>query len=151
VAIGAIGAIGLLTTIAGTGAGVAGQVIAAKGAKKAENARRQQARLEAQRARREIVRRGVVARAESLSNATNQGAQFSSAAIGAQGSAVAQAGRGVQATTQNEILGNRVFEGNAQQRRGNTLTSLGSGLQSFGSSLTNNLGTFEKVGPSLFA
>lgn len=149
-AIGAIGALGVGASLLGTAAGVAGQVIQAKGAKKAERARQQQARLEAQRARREAIRRSVVARAQSLSAATNQGAQFSSSAIGAQQSATTQGARNVQAISQNETLGNRVFEGNRQQARGNTLASAGSGLQSFGNQLVNNLGTFDKVGGSLF-
>ena len=149
-AIGGIAAIGAITSLAGTALGVVGQFQANKAAKKAERARQQQARLEAQRARREAIRRSVVARAQSQAAATNQGAQFSSSALGAQSQATAAGGRNVLGINQNEALGDRVFAANRKQAAGNTLAGLGSGLQSFGSQISNNLGTFNRVGGSLF-
>lgn len=149
-AVAALGAVGTVASLGGTVLGVVGQLQANKAAKKAEKARQQQAALEAKRARREAIRRSVVARAQSLASATNQGAQQSSAALGAQGNATSQGGRNLVGINQNEILGNRVFEANKDIAKGNNLASLGSGLSSFGTQISNNLGTISKVGGSLF-
>jgi hypothetical protein len=145
-AVGAIGAIGLITTLVGTGLSVFGQFQAAKAAKKAEKQRKLQARLEAQRNRREIARRSVVARATALANAANQGAQFSSPALGGQSSVTSQGARQTVGTNQNERIGVNISNFNQKITQGNTLAGLGSGISSFGSSISNNIGTISSLG-----
>src|SRR6185295_8986447 len=81
---------GLALAGVGTGAQVYGAVRANEAQKheieaqqKAEGMREQSMKLDAQRKQREMIRQGILARSQALSQGANQGAQFSSGVMGA--------------------------------------------------------------------
>lgn len=150
----AVGAIGSALGVAGAGSGLAavsgvvglvgtglsiyGQLKQQKGLKKAEALRLRQQNLEASRARRQTVRQAIIARATALSNATSQNAGESSGAAGGQGSIAAQAGSNIQGVNQGQSIGLDMFKANAMISSGQTLSSIGSGVQGLGNYLANN-------------
>lgn len=115
----------------------------------AENARRQQMQLDANRRRRQAVREGLVARATALSVSTNQGAQ-GSGPQGAMSQATATANQNVQTTNSAEVLGNRVFDANIKYAeavaRGQKAMAWGSLISSIGGALTSTAGTIGQLG-----
>ena len=122
------------------GLAVVGGVISAIGAQaqakasaSAEKARKRMMQLEAMRKRRELVREGVVARATATSNATAQGAGESSALQGGLAQITAQQNRNVTASTQDEALGNKVFNANAKYAKAGGMIAIGQGISSLGS------------------
>ncbi len=155
-----IGAIGVAAGVAGTAISFMGMSAQADAQskmqqeqKKQEALRQQQMNLEAMRKKREIIRQSQLARATSLSTATNQGGAESSGFAGALGTIAGAAGRGTLATGQNQELGNEMFASNARMagfmgdaQAGGTMSSFGGGISSLGGSLTKNAGTIGAVG-----
>lgn len=155
-----IAAVGVAAGLAGTAVSYMGMQDQAKAQekmqaeqKKQEALRQQQMNLEAMRKKREIIRQAQVARATSLTTATNQGGAESSGFAGALGTISGQAGRGTLATSQNQELGNEMFASNARMagfmgayQAGGTMASMGSGISSLGGALVNNAGTISQVG-----
>jgi hypothetical protein len=120
-------------SIIGVGLSFIGSMKQAKAAEKAEKLRKQQMKLESLREKREIVRRGLTARAEALSNASSQGAGEGSGLQGGIAQAYNQSGRGVLAVNQNEKIGSKIFDANAAYSRAGTLMAAGQGLQTLSS------------------
>lgn len=141
-----IGAAGAAATAVGVGAQVFGMVRAQKGEKRAEQIRKAQMDLESQRERRSVVRQANVARAAALSNATAQGAQDGSGLAGGQAQISGQAGTAISATNQNQQLGGQMFSANRMISSGNTMSSIGSGIQSLGGALVQNSQTIGRLG-----
>ena len=102
--------------------------------------------LEAARARREQVRRSQVASASAKAAAYNQGAGTTSALAGGVSQIQQEAGRNVQATSQDETLGGRIFAANAQAAFGGLISSLGQGVSNLGTSVSNDSGTLTRLG-----
>jgi len=105
----------------------------AKASAKAEKLRERMMSLEALRKRRELVREGVVARAQATSNATAQGASEGSALKGGIAQITNQQTRNTLASTQDEELGHGVFRANRQYAKAGGMISLGQGISSLGS------------------
>jgi hypothetical protein len=164
-----IAAVGVAASVAGSGAAIYGAYQQGENMekvqaeqKKQEGLRQQQMSLEAMRKKREIIRQSTLARATSLSTATNQGGAESSGFAGALGTISGAAGRSSLATSQNQELGNDMFASNARMadfygaaQSGATIASMGSGVSSLGGALTKNAGTINQVGnyyaPSIFS
>jgi hypothetical protein len=152
-ATGALGAIGTATSIAGTALGVMGQFKQAAAAEKAEEARRNQMTLEANRGRRAVIREAIATRSLALATATQQGAEAGSALPGASGQIIGRAAESMQGINFSEDISNQIFDANAAYARGGMISSLGSGLRSFGSDIAssapmlNRLGTYYRYRP----
>ncbi len=143
---GGAGGIGTALGIAGTGFQVMGQFKAQAAAKRAEALREQQMKLDATRQRRQIIREGIVARANAVSNATNQGAQGGSGLQGGIAQITSRANQGLVGVAQNEAIGSAMFDANADIASGQTLSSIGSGLSSLGGAFVDNQQTIGKLG-----
>jgi hypothetical protein len=137
---------GALFSAVGTVFGVIGSLKQAKAAEKAEEARQQQMKLEAMRRRRESLRQATVARATALSNATNQGAGETSSLAGGLAQITNRAARNVQATNQDEALGNKVFEANKDYARASGLIAIGNGISSLGGVFDSAQNSMQRLG-----
>lgn len=122
------------------GLSVIGGVISAIGAKaqakasaKAEKLRERMMSLEALRKRRELVREGVVARAQATSNAVAQGAGEGSALKGGISQITNQQSRNTLASTQDEELGHGVFAANRKYAKAGGMIAIGQGISSLSS------------------
>lgn len=122
---------------------------------KSEAAREQGMKLDAQRKQREMVRQGILARSQALTSSSNQGAQFSSGAAGAQAGATQQTAYNVLGVNEQTQLGEQIFDYNRQgfaakraQADAGTVGAVGSGLGSLGGALMKNVGNISKVGGS---
>lgn len=110
-----------------------GSMKQAKASAKAEKARQRMMQLEAMRKRRELVRESVIARAQATSNATAQGAAEGSGLQGGLAQITGQQNRNLQASYQDEKLGNKVFAANKAYAKAGGLIALGDGISSLGS------------------
>ena len=133
-------------SLIGTVAGVAGSYMQYKASKKAEKARRQQAKLEAMRARREQIRRSQVAVAQSTAAAYNQGAGQSSALQGGIAQIKNEAGRNIVAINQDENLAKRISRANDQASKGAFVSALGQGISSLGGAVSGSSETITRLG-----
>lgn len=100
---------------------------------KAEKLRSRMMQLEAMRKRRELIREGVVARAQATSNAVAQGAGEGSGLKGGIAQITNQQNRNVLASRQDEELGKGVFKANAAYAKAGGMISIGQGISSLGS------------------
>ena len=105
----------------------------AKASAKAEKLRSRMMQLEAMRNRRELIREGVVARAQATSNAVAQGAGEGSGLKGGIAQITNQQNRNVLASRQDEELGKGVFKANAAYAKAGGMISIGQGISSLGS------------------
>ena len=110
-----------------------GSMKQAKASAKAEKLRERMMSLEAIRKRREIVREGVVARAQATSNAVAQGAGEGSGLQGGIAQITGRQNRNIVASTQDEELGHGVFKANRQYAKAGGMIALGQGISSLGS------------------
>lgn len=108
----------------------------AKASAKAESARQRMMQLEAMRKRREMVREGVIARAQATSAAVAQGAGEGSALKGGVAQITGQQNRNVSASNQDEELGNKVFSANKAYAKAGGLIALGGGISSLGNAFS---------------
>jgi hypothetical protein len=115
--------------------GAFGQFRQAQASERAEKLRKRQMNLEAMRKKREIIREGVMARAQALSAATAQGGAEGSGLAGGYGQITGQVNRNMLATNQDQQLGNRMFKANAQYAQGGMISSVGQGISSVGQQL----------------
>lgn len=143
---GAIGALGSALSAAGTAAGIYGQFAGVQASKRAEELRERQMNLEAARERRGIVRKAIMARSEAVSNATVQGAQYGSGLQGGLGQIASEQGQGLLAVNQNQEIGRGIFAANRDMAKAETISSFGSGMQSLGGKLVNNMELFGRLG-----
>jgi len=127
--------LGLVVGAAGTYLQYAGQKKAAAASARAERLREQQSNLEIVRARRQRIREAIVARANSLSNLSDQGAVGSSAQAGAFSQITSNLGRNISGLAQNKFISGGIFAANRAYAAGQATASFGSGLASFGGSL----------------
>jgi hypothetical protein len=156
----AIAAIGVGVSALGVGASVYSQVQASSAnakqiefQKQAEASRQQSANLDAMRRKRETIRQAQVASAQAESTANNQGAGEGSGIAGALSTISGQAGSNNLGISQQQELGNNIFEANRgalgasqEAARANTFAAAGSGLSSLGGLVTKNAETINRVG-----
>ena len=115
--------------------GAYGQFTQAKASERAEKLRKRQMNLDAMRKKRELIREGVMARAQAVSAATAQGAGEGSGLAGGVAQVTGQVNRNVLATGQDQQLGNRMFKANQKYAQGGMISAVGSGISSVGQQL----------------
>lgn len=151
--------------IAGALQSAGGARLAAEGAMeqaqaqlRAEKVRKRQMLIDFKRARRDVIRQGIVARSQALAAATAQGvsSEDSSAVTGLSG-VTTQTGRAVLSQKQNKILGSQIFAANFDYYKagekiamGQGQMSAGAGLASFGSAIGSSIGPLSKLGTLAF-
>jgi len=151
--------------IAGAMQSSAGAKLAAEGAQeqaraqlKAEKVRKAQMLIDFRRARRDVIRQGIIARSQALTAATAQGVGLddSSAVTGLSG-VTTQTKRTILAQTQNKALGNRLFAANFDYYKagekvaaGQGQIAAGQGVASLGSALGSSIGPLSKLGTLAF-
>lgn len=145
-----IAGLGVAGGIAGTVVQYAGAQKAQKGQERAEKLREAQMNLENQRQQRQVIRQSTIARAQALSNASNQGAQDGSGLQGGYGQIQGQAGGAFVANNQNQQLGAGMFAANRQISAGQTMSSIGSGISSLGGGLVSGSDTLGRIGNYAF-
>lgn len=138
-----------LAGIVGTGVSVVGQFQQQAAMKKAEQIRSRQMSLEAMRAQRQALREAQIARAAALSNATAQGAGGGSGIQGGMAQIAGQQNTNILGINQGLSLGQGMFAANRQLAAGQTMSSIGSGIQNFGSFLAQNQQTMNRLYPSI--
>ena len=124
---------------------------------RAEDARKAQMELDAQRRSREIVRQQQRARSLALTSTTGQGAQFGSALGGSYGQIAGQTGVNLTGVGQNLLIGRDIFAANADLNRAKmsmadaqAYSAFGSGLSSFGGALVRNMGPMSNLFNNFF-
>lgn len=137
-AVGGASSLSGITGAIGTAASVAGQIMQYSGARRAEAIRQRQMDLEAARARTQQVRQAVVSRAQVLNQGEAQGAAGSSGVLGGASQAVAQGASNIQAINQGQALGREMFSVQRRISSGQTLSSIGGGIQQLGSFFNRN-------------
>jgi hypothetical protein len=133
-----------------------------KGQQESEALRQKQLNLDATRRKREIMRASVAARSAALAQTTAQGAGApgGSALAGAYGSIAGRTGVNTLGVSQNQEIGNSMFDVHQQQlasyqqaaasaASAQGMMALGSGLSSMGGAALANAGTIGKVGTFL--
>ena len=138
-----------LAGIVGTGVSAVGQFQQQAAMKKAEKIRSRQMSLEAMRAQRQTLREAQIARAAALSNATAQGAGGGSGIQGGMAQIAGQQNTNILGINQGLSLGQGMFAANRQLAAGQTMSSIGSGIQNFGSFLAQNQQTMNRLYPSI--
>lgn len=141
----AIAAIGLAVSAAGTVGGLIQGQKAAKAQEKANRIQEQQMNLDAQRQRRETVRKMLIANAAAESAATNQGAANGSGLSGALGQITGNAAIQTGDINTNQQLGAQAFAAQRQYARATSQASLWSGIGSLGGMLTNSASVFGRI------
>lgn len=126
--------------------GAYGQFTQAKASERAEKLRKRQMNLDAMRKKRELIREGVMARAQALSAATAQGAGEGSGLAGGIAQVTGQVNRNVQATNQDQQLGNKMFRANQSYAQGGMISSVGQGIASVGQQLPGGKDALGMIG-----
>lgn len=119
----------------------------------AEAIRQRQMDIESQRQKRQLIRQGILARAQAQSQATAQGAQFGSLLPGAESAISGQTGYNVQGVSAAQSIGHDlfatsqdIFAARRQQASAQEYEALGAGLSSLGGAFTKNLGPIGRIG-----
>jgi hypothetical protein len=153
----ALGAVGTLTQMRAQRQQAAAQRRQLEAQMRAEEERRRQMNLDAQRRKRQEIRQAQVARANALAVATGQGAGEGSVMAGAEGGIFGQRNTNLVGINQNQEIGNRIFDYNAEAGRAGiamanagSTAAMGSGLTSLGGALVRSSGTLGSIGRSLF-
>jgi hypothetical protein len=137
-------AIALISTLVGTGVGVAGSIKAQKASKDARGLQAAQDRIKAQRERTQQVRQMLTRRAEILQSGEEQGASGSSAVAGGVAGAQSAAFGNIQYISGQESFGKAMGKTSQRASEGQGLVTLGQGISAFGQAA----GTY---GPDIFA
>jgi hypothetical protein len=118
--------------------------------REAEKVRQQQMNLDAMRRKRELIRQSQVAAAQSTAIAGAQGAGESSGLQGALGGISGQSGVNILGVSQNQEVGNKIFDINSRKSQvmsnASFMSSTGAGLSSLGGALVKNEGIIGKLG-----
>lgn len=143
--------------LVGAGIGAYGAVKQAQGARtlaaqqqKAETIREAQTNVEATRNRRSMIRQAVLARAQAVNNATQQGAEGGSGLQGGQAQISSEANSAIVATNQNQDISSNMFATNRAIAGAQSTMATGSGISSLGQAIVKNSGEIGRVGSYLF-
>jgi len=145
----AIAAVGTAVSAIGAAKTAGAEKKATQATIQAENAREQQTELDSQRATRESIREAQAARSMALSNATSEGASFSSALPGAYGQIASRAGQQQVGIGENLGLARTIFAADKRYAQDEQQVSLGKGLFQLGGSVASVGGMAGKITPSI--
>lgn len=140
----AASAIAPVLTVVGTVTSAFGQFKQYAASKRQEALRQRQMELEANRQRREQIRKATVARAKATASAYNQGAGDSSGLSGGLAQITSQANRNIQGINQDEEIGRGIFKTNQQIAGAQFIQSIGSGISSLGKTVSEYGPTAQK-------
>lgn len=111
---------------------------------KAENVRKQQMLLDAQRRKRSAIRAGLMQRSLAVANGAAQGASLGSGVAAGKGAGAAASGEGQQTVNSASILGSRQFNLNKAyfktSQAGQAWIGFGQGVSAVGSAVLGNAG-----------
>lgn len=115
---------------------------------RAESLRQQQMQLESIRRERDIMRQAQAARAQSISQAVNDGVSATGSSIlpGLQGQIASQESRSVTATEENLAIGNATFAANADASRARADKAEGAAWTDFGKTLFQSSDKISNIG-----
>lgn len=142
--------VGLAVGAAGAYTSYQGSREVAKGNRQAEAARRTSMNLDAARRRRAIIREIMAANAQNTAMAAATGTMGSSLMGGMAGTVAGQGGNNLLGVSQNQQLGNDIFDANARTARGSSMSSMGEGLQSLGGAIVRNRESISRIGQFAF-
>lgn len=137
--------VGLALSAVGVGVSAYSAVQSAEASQDAERARKQQMQLDANRRRRESIRESMLAQGQALNAAAAQGASEGSAVKGATAAISGNAAESIVNTNQNVALGNQIYDANGRRAGWEGIGSIGQGVQSWGSMITNNSDKIAKL------
>lgn len=129
-----IAMVGLGLAAAGTAVNVVGQQQAGQASRKAEQIRKRQMRVQADRERRQAIREGMQARAAANTNITQGGAQFGSA-VGGLSQVTSNAGQRVSDTNIQQGMGEALFRANDKMSQGKMISGIGSSIAGLGTTM----------------
>lgn len=120
---------------------------------KAEATREQGQKLDAMRKQREMVRQGILARSQALTQGSNQGAGAGSGIAGAMAGVTEQTGYNVLGVGEASQLGSDIFSANreafgakSRQADAGALGAVGGGLSTLGGAALRNIGNIDRLG-----
>ena len=118
-----------------------------------EKQRLKQARLDAERKKRELVRQQIAARQFALSTTTNQGANYGSGLAGAYGGISGRTNVNELGVNQNLEIGTNIagynsdiFNAYRSSAAAGATTALGGGLETIGGAILRNAGQLAQIG-----
>jgi hypothetical protein len=124
---------------------------ASQASNRAEQLRKQQMQLEADRKRRETIRQAIVAQSLATARQTAQGVSQGSSVIGgAFGQIAGVEGRDINFTTQSEQIGSGIFAANADQTSASSYASLFQQTGNLSTALFTNAEKIGRIGTNLF-
>lgn len=148
----AISAVGIGMQVSASREAAAASQRSIEAQKRAEAARFAGQEIDANRRRREMIRRSIIARSQALSNATARGAADSSALGGAFGQIAGLNAFNLSGVGLGQQIGSELFAANAQgllakQDEAGALGSAatGQGIASLGGAIGRNVGTISKT------
>jgi len=153
-AVSTLTAIAAVTGAVTQGIGAVKQANAAKAvsaaSRRAEDARKRQMLLEAQRKQRDIFRQGLQARAKARANIQNATGNLEGTAYqGALGQVAGEEGRQSVALAENVAIGREIFDANAAQASAQSSAAFGSAVSSFGQMLFQNSEKIGRIGSTI--
>lgn len=151
--------IGVGLAIAGTATSIFGSTQANKANKavtaaqmRAEQIREQAMTVDADRRRREIIRQGMILRAQALATGVAQGAQHSSSLQGAFGQIAGQTSFGIEGVDLQEGFGHELFAANRQllaarqsQANAQSIQQIGGSISSLGGAVIGSMGAIDRL------
>lgn len=148
-----VGVAGLAVNYAGNQQAAAGTQALLNNQIQQQDLQQQQNQVNATRQQRQMIREGIVARANATTNATNSGSQLGSGLEGALSQDSAQTADNVGAVGQNMAFGQAALtlkhsmtRDQMQISAGQSLASVGTGLESLGGGMMKNAGSISQVG-----
>jgi hypothetical protein len=151
----ALGATGAAVQYSGQRAQAEAQEKGVKAQQDAEASRRRQMEIESSRRQREIIRQGVLQRAQTQAAAAASGGSGSSLEAGALGGITGQQAYNSQGVEHAEGLGQSIFSANQrllgarrEEAAAGSTVALGGGLSSLGNRISNNLGEIRRISAS---
>lgn len=153
-AVSTITAVAAVSGAVAQGVGSVKQAQAAKASaaasRRAENARKRQMILEAQRKQRDIFRQGMQARAKARANIQNATGNIEGSAFyGAMGQVAGEEGRQSLALAENVAIGREIFSANADKASAEASGAMGSAISGFGQMLFQNAEKIGRIGSTI--
>lgn len=149
----ALGAAGVGVQVASAQASASAQKDEIAAQQKAEATREQSMKLDSMRKQREMIRQGILARSQSLTQGSNQGAGYGSGIAGAQAGITEQTAFNTLGAQQQSQLGSDIFAANreafgarSRQADAGSMGAFGSGLSTLGGAMMKNTGNVDRIG-----
>lgn len=140
-----IAGVGLAIGAAGAGVQYSASQKQAAAMEKGEELRKKQMNLDAQRRTRQVIREGLIARSQALTNATAQGAEAGSGLQGGYAGIQSNTLYNASGIEQNRQIGSQIFDANKQYAQAGSQMALGQGISSLGGAMVQNSQTLGRI------